>query len=160
MVGYTSLFLVYLLFLAMLTFMVISTADNRLVPHLYNISYENVKLYSYNASQTAGFLELLDVINAPVQPQLKSAYIGCMIVVLCIMALIIFKEAMELFSKGWRYFLDVTNYLELATCGCCITYIGSFLHEIIYDEFNRLTYQMGAITIFLAWFNLLRYCQP
>ncbi|OQV13353.1 Transient receptor potential cation channel subfamily A member 1 [Hypsibius exemplaris] len=162
MFAYNTIFTSYLVFLAMLSYVVISTTYYHLTHQIVMRSYRNIRNFSHESSQSPAFQTLLNEsyrIYARSE-EYRPSWQACSVIILCIMTILGVKEGLEFYSKGWRYFLDVVNYLEIFTCACCVTYIGSLLFELTQNVELPLTGQMGALTIFLAWFNLLRYCQP
>ncbi|GAU88542.1 hypothetical protein RvY_01225 [Ramazzottius varieornatus] len=162
MYAYCSLFCSYLLFLALLTFVVVTGIQTRLIPRLLMASYHNVEHFVPNAVNSSGFQQLLlraQMANASKDNAQLRTFFGAGVAVFLLLFFFLIKEIIELRSKGWRYFNDVVNYLEIVMIGCCMTFICSYLYEVHSNVDIWLTWQMGALTIFLAWFNLLRYCQ-
>ena len=102
MYAYCSLFVSYLLFLALLTFLIVSGVQTRLVPKLYMASYRHVEQYMPTAVNSSGFQNLLSNAQRAAtseQPHQRHAYTGCAIVVLMFLLFFILKEYIELRSK-------------------------------------------------------------
>ncbi|XP_055346071.1 transient receptor potential cation channel subfamily A member 1-like [Paramacrobiotus metropolitanus] len=160
---HTSFTIMYCVFLSLLTYMVVQGVFVDLIPHLIRQSYDNMLMYKPDLVPKAGFSRLLN-------GTINGRYFGkidhfkdyaCVAFILVFLSMLLIKESMEFFTKGYRYFLDIVNYLELSMCSCCIAYITLYLMQCDPDKVHDITpWPVGSLTIFLAWFNLLRYFQP
>ncbi|CAH1773894.1 unnamed protein product [Owenia fusiformis] len=67
----------------------------------------------------------------------------------------IIKEFFQMFQQGFKYFIDVTNYIEW------ILYTTSavFVVPSLLGFSTHWQWECGAIAIFLAWFNFLLFLQ-
>lgn len=82
----------------------------RLTPQLLKFSYNNVVKYSYNASQSDGFQQLMNEANDLQETaELQTGHRACLIILLLIMFTILAKEGIELYLKVHSsFFLSYT----------------------------------------------------
>ena len=79
---------------------------------------------------------------------------GYFILVFC--GLQVAKELMQIVVFRWRYFLSLTNYIELVLYGGTLYFIIQFnLHPRI----NATLYELGIVCVFLGWSNTLLFLQ-
>lgn len=95
-----------------------------------------------------------------------------LIILACIQ---LFKECIQLYILKKRYFKEMENYLEISMYILCIVFSVPFIIQdldsrelfditnmtgttkSLYDTLMDIKWNTGAITIFLAWTNLLLY---
>ncbi|XP_071487930.1 LOW QUALITY PROTEIN: transient receptor potential cation channel subfamily A member 1-like [Diadema antillarum] len=86
-----------------------------------------------------------------------SQYI-CTIMLTCFCSFNILKELVQVVQQQWKYFIDMTNYLEWTLYICTLLYVGPFLKDDGTPS-SHFQWECGAVAIFLAWFNFLLYQQ-
>lgn len=64
-----------------------------------------------------------------------------------------FLEVQQMCQRPTRYFSEVENYIQLPTFPLCMIFVFPAGHECWY--LSAVRWQLGAIAVFLAWFNLV-----
>ncbi|XP_078619964.1 transient receptor potential cation channel subfamily A member 1-like [Branchiostoma floridae x Branchiostoma japonicum] len=84
----------------------------------------------------------------------------CIIICLAFGAFNVLKEIGQMIHQKQKYFRDVTNLLEWCLYVATLVFIVPFLTDACErEDIVRLQWQMGAVAVFLAWFNLMLYLQ-
>ena len=65
----------------------------------------------------------------------------------------ILLEFFQLFTNGFWYLKDWTNYLDIVLYFCCILFVSSAANNCACPM--KWQWQIGCIAVFLAWINLL-----
>ncbi|OQV14236.1 putative Transient receptor potential cation channel subfamily A member 1 [Hypsibius exemplaris] len=148
-----------LVFVALLSYVMMSAVETDLRPHLLQKSYNNVQFHSPETLiNNTAFADLYErAFNHGIPTFRDNA--SLMILGLALVV-IFFKELAELRSEGYRYFLAWMNYMELLLFLTCGGFVYCFYQDDREKTIGPYTYQLGAVAIFLAWFNLLRFCRP
>ncbi|CAG2194102.1 ANKTM1 [Mytilus edulis] len=136
---YSINFIMYIIFLVMLTYMVSLPCVNNFSPNSTNTTNYTLRKddNSYICHQTGMGLEL-------------SKW-----VVLLFTVLNILKEIFQMVQQRVKYFTDLNNLLEW------VLYVSSalFVTPVLFGYSDHLNIEAGAIAIFLAWFNCLLFLQ-
>ncbi|KAK3607524.1 hypothetical protein CHS0354_025776 [Potamilus streckersoni] len=128
----------YAIFLALLTVMVTTCSyGNFAINHGNNSSEANYTTYNIRPCQ----MQMLHKV---------SVY-----VVLVFCGLNVVKEVAQFIQQRQKYLFDLTNYLEW------ILYVSTVLYIVPFIAEAEISWQweIGAIAIFLAWFNCLLFLQ-
>ncbi|KAI8501666.1 Transient receptor putative cation channel sub A member 1 [Branchiostoma belcheri] len=84
----------------------------------------------------------------------------CIVICLAFGAFNVLKEIVQMLHQRQKYFSDVTNLLEWCLYVATLVFIVPFLTDACErEDIVRLQWQMGAVAVFLAWFNLMLYLQ-
>ncbi|CAH1255376.1 TRPA1 [Branchiostoma lanceolatum] len=84
----------------------------------------------------------------------------CIVICLAFGAFNVLKEIAQMMHQKQKYFRDVTNLLEWCLYIATLVFIIPFLTDACErEDIVRLQWQMGAVAVFLAWFNLMLYLQ-
>ena len=76
------------------------------------------------------------------------------ILAFCVLQIV--KEVSQLLVLRWRYFLSVTNYIEMILYGGTLYVVIKSSAHIVVDSRLR---QIGIIAVFLGWANTLLFLQ-
>ncbi|VDH91361.1 transient receptor potential cation channel subfamily A member 1 [Mytilus galloprovincialis] len=136
---YSINFIMYIIFLVMLTYMV---------------SLPCVNNYSPNSTNTTNYTLRKDD-NSSICHQTGMGLELSKWVVLLFTVLNILKEIFQMVQQRVKYFTDLNNLLEW------VLYVSSalFVTPVLFGYSDHLNTEAGAIAIFLAWFNCLLFLQ-
>ncbi|OQV14239.1 Transient receptor potential cation channel subfamily A member 1 [Hypsibius exemplaris] len=146
-----------LICVALLSYVMMSAVESNLRPYLLRKSYRNVELNSPLYLNQTDFEDLQKRAFTDAERFESDASLGILGLSLAVMFL---KELAEQRSQGYRYFLRWMNYTGILLFMSCGGFMYCFCQDNWLKEIGPYTYQLGAVAIFLAWFNLLRLCRP
>ncbi|GAU90071.1 hypothetical protein RvY_02543 [Ramazzottius varieornatus] len=148
-----------LVFVCLLSYVVITAVETELRPHLLKKSFVNVAYHTSNLTDTSpAFQALYQQAFHPERPRFEDA--PSLIIMMIALALIVVKEMAEVRSEGLKYFKTLMNYSQLLMFGSCLAFLVCFYIDFYNHSINDWTFQFAAVAIFLAWFNLFRFCRP
>jgi len=133
---YSINFIVYIVFLGMLTYLVV-------LPSSFHTSAENNTNSNSSLMSSSG------------ENKVNMGYEMSKWVVLIFTILNIIKEIFQMVQQRMKYLTDLNNALEW------VLYISSalFVGPVLFGYGDHLEIEAGAIAIFLAWFNCLLFLQ-
>ncbi|XP_067937182.1 transient receptor potential cation channel subfamily A member 1-like isoform X2 [Watersipora subatra] len=85
----------------------------------------------------------------------KGLRITVLLVLLAFIGFHLLKEFAQVYQMKWRYFLEITNYME------CFMYICTMLYAIftLMNSTAEWVFSCGVIGLFFSWINLLLVLQ-
>ncbi|GAU99693.1 hypothetical protein RvY_10654 [Ramazzottius varieornatus] len=149
------------IFVTLLSLVTVYSVERELRPHLFKIILDNVGRHHPDALNDSDWNEIKRVVKEDEEAG-HPGFEGTPLAVPLVIALMVVagKELADAASEGWGYFRDWTNYFQISLF---VSNTG-FMVCLAIDNFNGsvgdLTFQFGAVAVFLAWFNLLRFFRP
>ncbi|GAU95596.1 hypothetical protein RvY_07192-2 [Ramazzottius varieornatus] len=153
---------VYSLFLALLTYLVISGVQSSLVPSLKIANYENIVAFS-DENKTFNTQDPRISRWMPEKAGKVTGFKLSVMVLICIFTgLNMAKELIQLYHQRGQYFRDFANYMEwFLYISSTVFVLGGcqdFEEPVLFIGW-RVRWQLGAFAIFIAWFNFMLYLQ-
>ncbi|GAU89726.1 hypothetical protein RvY_02240 [Ramazzottius varieornatus] len=157
---YTScaILLANIVFVFLLTWVTVQSVNTELRPFLYNTTVHNVMEHHPDALKDTDFDQIVHIASTKLPTFNSAHYVIMFIFALTIVSM---KEVFDLISEGLKYFRDWTNYVQIVLVCCCIGFVRFLdLPDRTDPRTVYLTYDFAAISIFLAYLNLLRFFRP
>ncbi|XP_055349678.1 transient receptor potential cation channel subfamily A member 1-like [Paramacrobiotus metropolitanus] len=147
--------LVYIVFLAMLTFLLLRGLETELRPHMTRISLQNLLKYKPDFNQTHfGPVPLVYDFD-----QLAPVSQAFLTVILIFTACQLFKKILQIYLQGCKYFFRLANYMEVVLYVAALCFaIGLFDTNDRYMPW-RVQWILGAVAAFFSWINLILHFQ-
>uniref|UniRef100_A0A8C4QZE1 Transient receptor potential cation channel, subfamily A, member 1a n=2 Tax=Eptatretus burgeri TaxID=7764 RepID=A0A8C4QZE1_EPTBU len=118
-----------------------------LIPHTYLIAFSLPPQGSQNATSAN------DTQLSQKEPFGRTTDKFLLLIIFTLSCVSLVKESIQLIHQRKKYFMDPSNLIEW------ILYVSTILFVIpTFSNFNsEFTWNFGAVSIFLGWFNLLLY---